>query len=269
MNDCVCRSSIENDRFFCIGHKPPEFSPSDDFVHVTPVVKPGLIQLYIPDDCYGDRFHGSILSEYCQLFGLAEYLKSHGRAQKIYLFQYRKYLSIKAGASVSPNLPYAYACGKIEANLLFPKKGILEGLGDKLLLGPAIPVKSLADNYSSYHHAEDFSSFVRSLSSVPGFDEKRIAAFVDCKVLFPAPSLGLFAVECLIGNLDILRSAWQAFSDLYWCPREGYQRRVGGFLLERLQSFLIFEDIISPKKIATVQGHQIVVSERREIARTE
>ena len=46
--------------FFCIGHKPPEFSPSDDFVHVTPVVKPGLIQLYIPDDCYGDRFHGSI-----------------------------------------------------------------------------------------------------------------------------------------------------------------------------------------------------------------
>jgi hypothetical protein len=255
--------------FFCIGHKPPAFSPEESFVHVTPGAHPNLIQLIIPDDSYGNRFHGSILSEYCQLFGLADYLKKNRKPDNIYVFQYRKFSSLRRGAVQGSNMPYAYACNRDEANNLFPSKASLAALGDAMMVGPAVKVQSLSSHYATVHHPEDFSCFAVALKSVDGFDDARIRKFVNCDVLFPAPSLGFFKFQYLSDHLETLKQAWEVYSRHYFKAREGYQRRVGGFLLERLHSYLIYEDILNGTGLKAVQGFQIVVSDSDVISRTE
>ena len=73
-------------KYYCIGHKPPTFLPSEPYIHVSPNVYPELNQLIVLDDLYGEQFDGRILAEYTQLFGLAAYLKDTPRDEKFYIF---------------------------------------------------------------------------------------------------------------------------------------------------------------------------------------
>ena len=59
---------------FCVSHKPPVFEAPLSYTHVTPKTYGGVDEVIVTDDKYGDAFHGRILSEYTQLFGLAEKL---------------------------------------------------------------------------------------------------------------------------------------------------------------------------------------------------
>jgi hypothetical protein len=55
-----------------------------------------------------------------------------------------------------------------------------------------------------------------------------------------------------------LQSVWELFYHTSYEKRDGYQRRVGGFLLERLHSFLIYERLKeNPQQF--ISGHQYVV----------
>jgi hypothetical protein len=255
-------------KIFCIGHKDPLIAISPEFVHVSSAVSKDLIQLIIPDDHFGDGYHGRILSEYCQLFGLARYLKSRANTETLYIFQYRKFLAARKGGSVSSNLPYAYASNTKEAEELFPTPEELAIIAKKKMVGPLVTVESLAGQYSAVHVAEDFSKFAVSVASAFNLDYGRVNEFVSCKHLFPAPSLGAFDGQTFLRHMDILDAAWGHFAQNFLVPREGYQRRVGGFLLERLHSFLIYEDVILHKKYTALQGCQIIVSESLDILRT-
>jgi hypothetical protein len=231
------------------------------YTHVSPVVYPGINQLIIPDDIYGEKFHGSILSEYTQLFGLAEFLKDSSSSEKLYIFQYRKFISFRPGASVSANVPFVYACSLDECGTLFPTKDEFSRLGNRLLSGPMVKIRSIAHQYSSYHLVEDFCKFILSLNSLNGFDEKHCENFINCEILFPAPSLGVTRVDIFLKHMAILKLAWEHFSNHFSISRDGYQRRIGGFLLERLHSFLLYEEIIVKKNYAAFQGNQIVISD--------
>ena len=80
----------------------------------------------------------------------------------------------------------------------------------------------------------------------------------------PAPSLGVFRVDIFLKHMEVLKMVWTHFAEHFLVPRDGYQRRVGGFLLERLHSFLICEEVIN--KIYNVfHGNQVVVSDSLEI----
>lgn len=248
-------------KYYCIGHKPPTFTPRESYIHVSPNIYPELDQLIVPDDLYGEKFDGFILSEYTQLFGLADYLKDAPRDEKFYIFQYRKFISLKQPTTLSANLPYAYPCSSTESSLFFPSQDELSRLGDELLSGKAIcNIGSIAEFYAESHDVNDFSAFMISLSSSPGFNERRCKNFINYKILLPAPSLGIFRVDIFLKHMEILKMVWTHFAEHFFVAREGYQRRVGGFLLERLHSFLICEEIIN--NIYNVfHGNQVVISD--------
>jgi hypothetical protein len=253
---------------FCVSHKKPIFLPALPYQLISPQIdseKMAANQVIVPDEIYGHLFHGRILSEYTQLFWLADMLKSYEREKSIMIFQYRKFLSFRYGKRVSSNIPYAYACHPEEANFLFPTLPELQHLGERLFLGPKLKVRSIAHQYASCHLLEDFSAFIASLGAVPYFTAKRIMNFINCKILFPVPSLGVHRIDIFITHMELLRKVWQSFSENYYIHRSGYQRRVGGFLLERLHSFLLFEDIFEKKSIPVIHGQQIVVSDTENI----
>jgi len=224
--------------------------------------------VFTGDHC-GTPNAGSILSEYEQLFGLASFLESHPRDEYIYLFQYRKFLSLRQPATRSVNQGYAFVATPTVAPSLFPLHSEFSKIhGGSVLIGPGIQVFSLADNYSKCHHVEDFVAFTLSLALGAGFDERRLRSFIDCKVLLPVPSLGVTTVGFFRDTVQVLKAAWQHFARGYLRPRNGYQRRVGGFLLERLHSFLLYEYVTSGRVIVA-SGSQVVVSDTPLISLTK
>lgn len=244
---------------YCIGHRPPVFQPPFPYTHVTPVACAPGPALVVPDDAFGPMLHGTILSEYTQLFGLAE----HGLREPldaVYLFQYRKFISLVPGGQVSPNQPYARAAPAEEAERLFPGPDDLARLGAGVLIGPAVRVRSIADQYARHHPVEDYAAFCAALASMQAFGSRRLAGFINGQVLLPAPSLGLFPLDLFLSHMQVLREAWETFAPRYYVARDGYQRRVGGFLLERLHSFLLTE-AIAAGAMRPVQGHQMIVSD--------
>ncbi len=260
------RSSRET-HFFCIGHKPPLFDVPRDFTMVTPHKGLHRSELLVPEDYLGDNFHGSMLSEYLQLFGLADYLSSSNvSGPSVFIFQYRKFLSLRQGTTRATNLPYCFASPGEEATSLFITDDELDQLSQTLLVGPCGRVeRNLADHYGRHHFVEDFSCFVMALREIDGFDRARVKNFINCSVLFPAPSLGKFSTSMFLSHMGTLRTAWEVFASHYLQTRRGYQRRVGGFLLERLHSFLLYEYLAPSKDACVKHGSQIVVSDTANV----
>lgn len=255
-------------KYFCIGHRAPLFSPNSLYTHVSSIVFQELQQIIVPDDVFGPKYHGSILSEYTQLFGLAKVLEESPKDERIYIFQYRKFLSLMKGSQLSSNMPYVYACLPEEGEMLFPSHLDFQGLKDEFVIGQPIAVDSVAQQYALSHRVEDFSAFIYSLSKMNGFNERRCMNFIHSKMLLPAPSIGVFKIGIFLEHMQTLQSAWQHFSSNFYVSREGYQRRVGGFLLERLHSFLILEEINRKEQVLIKQGYQIVISDSLEITPT-
>jgi hypothetical protein len=249
---------------FCIGHKPPCFQLSQPYTLVSPesFAVPNIF--VIPDNYFGDLFHGSVLSEYTQLIGLAEFFKISNADlnEKVFIFQYRKFISLKKTLSVSTNNPWTFTANSFEAQRIFPSLNELDKLPCTYLLGPCVNFsQSLAKSYAISHIIEDFVGFCIALRSVPGFTAKRCALFLNCEILIPAPSLGVTTIGKMIEIMDILKAAWYEFASNYYTPRSGYQRRVGGFLLERLHSFLLYEFFFIQGNKYALSGNQITVSE--------
>ena len=173
-------------KYYCIGHKPPIFSPRESFIHVSPNIYPELNQLIVPDDLYGKNFHGNILSEYAQLFGLAEYLKDAPRDEKFYIFQYRKFISLRQPTTLSTNMTYVYACNLTESALLFPQEDELLGVMSDILVGTGIiNTGTIAEFYAANQNVNDFSAFIASINSVEEFDEQFCKRFINYPILLP------------------------------------------------------------------------------------
>ncbi len=254
-------------KFFCIGHLPPLFKPAEPFTFVSPNTNQSLASLVIPDDSLGPTCDGKILSEYTQLFGLADHLMITKERHKLYLFQYRKFVSLSPGAIKASNMSYAYASDANEALTIFPRYSDLSALMDFGLVGPAVRVKSLVHQYAVHHYVEDICAFCSALTYIKEFDPLRIARFINCPVIFPAPSLGLVDSEIFQDQMKTLRETWNIFAANYYQARSGYQRRVGGFLLERLHSFLMTEQLEKANYNA-VRGYQIIISNESTIIPT-
>jgi hypothetical protein len=220
--------------------------------------------LIIPDEVFGEKFYGYSLSEYSQLFGLADYLKEINFTGKFYTFHYRRFNSLKRGSVTSTNYTHAYAVSPQDAPSFFPTEEELLQLGDSLLVGPALNVGTLASNYVRHHCVEDFSAFMISLIKTEGFNEERCKSFINTEILFPAPTIAVNQSNIFFKHMKILKSVWAHFAANFYSKRLGYQTRVGGFLLERLHSFLLYEEIMK-ENLKIVQGHQIIVSDTQFI----
>lgn len=248
--------------YFCIGHLKPAFDVPEFFVHVSPHAYSGDNVLLIPDDCLGDAFNGRFLSEYAQLFGLLAHVAHLPEEHELYLFQYRKFICIEQPSRPAQNVPNIYSSMPEEARKKFPSRECLKNLSGKRLIGSVYHFgeQSYAINYATYHRIEDFCAFCVSLAAQPGFDELRCREFINCNMLFAAPSLGLISVGKFRAHMNVLMNTWKHFHRYYYVERPDYQRRVGGFLLERLHSFLIYEEVIKAG-LPSAQGFTTIVSD--------
>lgn len=254
-------------QLICIGHKVPAFRVPANFHFISPQVIEGYPSIVIPDDILGDPFHGHILSEYTQLFVLYRKMVAEGSTEPVYLFQYRKFLSVREPRHRSTNQSYAFACSQDEAESLFPTERELAMMSEGTVTGPILHNDLMAQYFVS-HVPRDIICFALGLATLDGFDPVRLNRFVSCPVVFPAPTVGVFHPEMFIRHMKILETAWAFFYENYYVEREGFQRRVGGFLLERLHSFLLYEEVTNPNRGRILTGHQVVVSDTLEIRNT-
>lgn len=250
-------------KMICIGHKAPVFDPGQEFMLVAPPSPDYRVDLEVPDDCFGPRFHGEMLAEYTQLFALADFLKNHSADfEKFYIFQYRKFLALKTPSNLSQNMPYCYAATGEESTKIFPSQQELDALPTDFLLSPNVRFDvTLAKGYAKSHVIEDFVCLTLAMREVPGFDLARCDRFINSLDMIPVPSLGVMTAPLFIQNMTVLRAVWDVFSTHYLKKREGYQRRVGGFLLERLNSFLLQEQFVDQNIAPVTWGNQVTVSD--------
>lgn len=254
---------------YCVGHLPPLFTPDIPYVQLTPK-ELGLNsqQIVIPDDSGGPGWDGRLLSEYKQLIALGDILSQCSDNEHVYIFQYRKFLSLRNSGQCAENMRYAHVAKPPLANVLFPNKAELSTLGSKLFHGPIIKVRSLAAHYGTCHRIEDFCAFCASCLQSKVLNHRSLKAFINCNYLVPAPSLGNYPVGWLRQTLEMMTYVWSDFSEHYLVLRDGYQRRVGGFLLERLNSFFLIELIRMTRKDERFMGYQIVVSDSPVVSRS-
>lgn len=250
-------------RLYCIGHVAPVFAPPVGYTFVGPGIAGPEDAIVMPDDMLGDEVHHRTLAEYFYLFGLAPEIAALPPGTPVYLFQYRKFLSLRPGRRQATNQAYAFTCPPGAAAALFPGAEELAGLAQDRIVGPFVHTRSLAGHYARFHWAEDFATFILALSEVEGFDRRRCRAFAECAMMFPAPTLGLARAGRLAADLGVLRAAWEAGVAAGIVPRPGYQRRTGGFLLERLHSFLVYEALAGGGETALIANHVVVTGDGR------
>lgn len=234
---------------YCVSHKSPIFSIAKKFKVVSPEKSSFLC---IQDDYFGDVYSGDILSEYTQLFALSDFLKKDND-EFVHLFQYRKFVSDLPNLKSSSNIGYLKYCKSKEADIL------IKFYEDKILTTSPLKIESTISNYKQFHIEEDFLGLILSMKKF-GFHDDDLKRFTDLDYLFPTPSLGSYPREFFIETMNILRDVWFIFFNEFYQKRTGYQRRVGGFLLERLHSFLL-ANYLTITNIPYIHGNIVVVTE--------
>lgn len=219
----------------CISHAPLRYSPSVPFTFYSPIQLAGVDAVVIPDDCLGQRYDGQVLSEYLQLFALAE--QWAGFQGMIHLFQYRRFLTPTAPRIWFGQVDGALYVDEAMASEIFPQPERLAAV-DLLTVGPIMRY-SVAKQYSEHHVPIDLTNFARSMAFSGVFSEAEAEEFFNSPIFLVSPTVGIYPAQMLCEHLATMRRVWDYFYDHYYIPREGYQRRLGGYLMERLQSYLL------------------------------
>lgn len=222
-------------RHVCISHAPLRFTPTVPFTFYAPFPLEGVETIVVPDDCLGERYNGRVLSEYLQLFVLAE--QWAGADGWIHLFQYRRFLTPTEPRTWKGKVDGGLFVEEATAQQLFPPPERFAAI-NLPTIGPIMryPVRQ---QYAIAHAPLDLHNFARSMAFSGAFSQAEAELFYNAQLLLVSPSIGIYPAWMLVEHLNAMRRVWDYFYDHHYVPREGYQRRVGGYLMERLQSFLI------------------------------
>jgi hypothetical protein len=246
---------------FCIGHIAPFFKPSALFRVVCPRSLGIPNEIVISDERFGSKADGAALSEYSQLFGLSELLKAGDLlADTLHFFQYRKFISPWCAAQNGATQWVNYLAPS-DVTSLFPTPDQLECQQSSIVIGKPFQLGvSVAENYSRAHVAEDFAMFcaacITSRELLPG-DIKIMSSTTE--IIF-SPTLCVISTAAFVCLMDTMRVVWDEFRRNYETPREGYQRRSSGYLLERLHSYLLYR-MLSRDQTRIIAWNRYIVRE--------
>ena len=204
----------------------------------TPMVGPKRV-IEIADDFFGERGHA--LSEYAQLLWLEEHLEEITAGHDyIRLFQYRRFVSEMSMGHEEWNKSWTWIStprleeassdfDRFSGNELFNQIVLLEG--------------GVSFQYAMSHVAEDIVNFAKFLKIRRILNDAEILDFLTSDKLIPACSTGTYKIDTFRVIFRQLRLAAEFLNSEYYNERSGKQRRVGGFLLERLNSYLLIRHI--------------------------
>lgn len=226
---------------YCVGHTTPVFKPPVPFTMLTPKSLGTEREIVIDDHRFGEHIDGSSLAEYSQLFVLAHMLSSGDvTADKLFLFQYRKFLSPQREAGLQANAPWVRVLRPGEASAAFPDQSVLEAMPSRLIVGSLQDLgNSISGNYALAHVADDLVMFSAACAASGLVSPADIRSLATMHGIIPSPALCLTDADLFVRTMRILEAVWKEFSTHYHVRRDGYQRRVAGYLLERLHSVLL------------------------------
>lgn len=226
---------------YCIGHTHPVFEPRAAYTMLCPkpLGLPG--EIVIDDQRFGPDIDGSSLAEYSQLFALSHLLAAGDVvADKLFLFQYRKFVSPFPEAGVPANAPWARVLRPHDAGDAFPTGEMLQQLSSRVIVGSFQDLgNSIPGNYALVHKIEDLVMFSAACAQSGVIPPEHIRSLATLRGIIPSPALCFTEAALFVKTMDLLEAVWKEFSAHYFVRREGYQRRVAGYLLERLHSILL------------------------------
>lgn len=225
---------------YCIGHVPPIFVPPVEYSMLCPKPLGTAHELVIDDNRFGPDIDGGSLAEYSQLFALSEMLQSGDVvADDLFLFQYRKFLSPKEGGLES-RAPWVKVLRALDAAGMFPTEQQLDDVQGRIIVGSLFNLgASLSSNYAMVHVIDDLVMFSAACATCPDLNQADLRSLATLRGFIPSPALSYTRADVFIRVMNILSQVWKEFSTHYHVKRDGYQRRVAGYLLERLHSVLL------------------------------
>ena len=251
----------------CLGHQlfPQKFSHCFD-LFLAPMAIPNVKRLVIiPDEIYGSNGHS--LSEYAQLIWLYRNLDTVASTYEyIRIFQYRRFISsISINGVQSSNTPWSTTIsidGLENALLNFERNSSAELFNANITINGGV-----VSQYAETHVLEDFLNFTNYLVEQDILSKLEACQFIRFNRFIPASSMGVFTKATFSLLYSYLERASGFMNSRHFIVRPGYQRRSMGFLLERLNSYLIFL-MIDQKKVCQNFGQNIVISDSPFVSAT-
>jgi hypothetical protein len=249
----------------CLGHVsfPHEFIRYVDLMLSPRDVSVPCRSIVVDDSYFGE--HGSALSEYVQLLWLYDHFDTIVDSYEfVRVFQYRRFVS---HSRIGRRSDRRYLRWIKADELLRREKDFSRHSTTELFNQIHKFRKGMLRQYEAAHVLIDIINFSKFLLETEVLDSKRVALFLSDPPLIPASNMGTFRVATLREILATLRKAAEFIKSSDFTPREGYQRRVLGFLLERLNSHLLLQRVETGSSQASF-GHHILISDGPEVTNT-
>jgi hypothetical protein len=252
----------------CLGHLP--FPPAHAH-HIDVMVSPKMIEganrlALVEDRIFGAN--GSALSEYAQLLWINEHLaRLLGDLEYIRIFHYRRFVSVDEPKLGKPSVNLPWATVVTTDQLVAYDKAFDRRVTHELFNTPAQFSGGILAQYATSHVIQDMMYFSAFLVDAKVLSPVEVSAFLRENIHIPSCNIGVFTRKTFTEIFGVLRVAAEFLSSRHFIVREGYQRRNVGFLLERLNSFLILQRIRAGLS-AEMLGHNIVVSDSEVVSAT-
>jgi hypothetical protein len=227
----------------CLGHItfPVSFEGYIDIMLSPKEIQTASKLVVVPDSTYGDS--GSALSEYAQLFWLYDNLGRLASGYKfIRIFHYRRFVS-PSPPPVGMRSNQWWSIAIAPAQLHHFGAAFSRSVDQEFANRPVSFPGGVLGQYAAAHHLQDMLRFTEFLCAQRILDPKSAAEFLRADVLIPACNIGVFKVRTFQEIYRYLRPVSDFLRSPLFIPRQGYQRRSVGFLLERFQSYLILRHI--------------------------
>ena len=245
----------------CVGHLQPLFSLVDSPVAFLSEEDIGVPDAWVFGEEYPDLLsHGHTLSEYAALFALSRRLRKAGNIpHRLVLTQYRKFVTHQNIGTIAENMPYVKT---IPAEGLSVHKKDIAPLKNNILVTMPFDLQMrVLDQYSKVHFLRDLLAFVSDSIDRGVINNAEAKDMLDSRFMIPAPALGCYDGKTFMEIFGALEQAAVYFLARSYQPRAGYQRRVLGFCLERLHSYLLLKRLGFPNLQTENFGWQIVVAD--------
>jgi hypothetical protein len=249
----------------CLGHQPfPEaYADRVDIMLTCRRLYRQNRAIFLDDAMWGP--HGGSLSEYAQLFWLSDHFdRVVGDAEFIRIFQYRRFIS-RNRVGREANVPYLSQITAEDLPVFADDFSRVEQ--EELFSRPFQFAGGMLGQFAGGHPLDDLLSVVRFLLQRAYFSPETATAFLREDYLIPACNMGVFKRETLRQILMSLRPVAEFLHAPDFAPREGYNRRSLGFIIERLNSFIILNMMRSGQAPQNFGSH-VVISETSHVGVT-
>lgn len=232
-------------RYFSIAYRPLDW-PLPEFMEAvsTAPAGDGVTDL-------GARYpelagRDPVLGEYATLFAVRRLLedareRGDGTGDgMVGISHYRRFAVTRPTGARS----YAYGVVRPEEFAALPRDLFVPPPDTVLFPAPMKVVPTLLAHFGTYHPTRDLLFFMALAIDLGIVTDAEATSWLSQDVMVPAPAVGVYPVDWYVATMAALESVVDAFESSVGVPREGYQRRIIAFCLERLHG-LVLSSLVS------------------------